>query len=60
MLVSPNRMIAKYSGRSNLSANVANGFTISTAAVIEITPPVNAANSVQPSAFAGRPLRAIA
>jgi hypothetical protein len=36
MLVSPNRMIAKYSGESNLSANVANGCTIATATAVDI------------------------
>jgi hypothetical protein len=58
-LVNPNRMIAKYSGESNFSANVANAFAIITAASVEKTPPWNAANSVQPSAFAGSPLCAI-
>ena len=59
-LVSPNRMIEKYSGESNLRANVANGCAIVTAARVDTRPPVRAANSVQPSALAGWPLCAIA
>jgi hypothetical protein len=60
MLVSPNRMIAKYSGESNLSANAANGCTMATATRVDTRPPVSAANSVHPNALAGLPLCAIA
>ncbi len=58
-LVSPNRTIAKYSGESKRSANFANGTASATADTAVMRPPKSAANSVQPSAFAGCPCRAI-
>ena len=59
-LVRPNRMMEKYSGESNLSAKLAKECAIATAASVETRPPVSAASKVQPSAFAGWPLCAMA
>ena len=59
-LVKPNSTIAKYSGESNVSATFAKGTASVTITVAVMSPPVNAANSVQPSACAGWPARAIA
>ena len=59
-LVKPNSTTAKYSGESNVSATFANGTASATITVAVIRPPVSAANSVQPSACAGSPARAIA
>ena len=59
-LVRPNTRIAKYSGEENRSAKLATGLVSSTMATADSRPPTSAAISVQPSAFAGSPLRAIA
>jgi hypothetical protein len=52
--------MAKYSGASNRSANFANGTASATAETAVSRPPHSAASSVQPSASAGWPWRAIA
>ena len=59
-LIRPNSRIAKYSGEENCSAKLATGFVSSTMATAESMPPPKAATSVQPSARAGSPFRAIA
>ena len=58
-LVRPKMMMAKYSGEENVSANLATGADASTITMVVIRPPPSAANSVQPSALAGWPLRAM-
>ncbi len=52
-------MMAKYSGVESVSAMRATGSENATMTQAETIPPAKAANSVQPSAFAGRPLRAM-
>ncbi|MNC97912.1 hypothetical protein D3C83_157230 [compost metagenome] len=52
-------MIAKYSGVESSSATRATGAERATMTQAETIPPANAANNVQPSAFAGNPLRAM-
>jgi hypothetical protein len=58
-LVRPKASMAKYSGLENCSAKVASGFVSATMTVAESSPPASAAISVQPSALAGWPLRAM-
>ena len=58
-LVRPNSRMQKYSGEEKRSANCASGWVSSTMMVADIKPPPSAAISVQPSAFAGLPLRAM-
>src|SRR5579885_254485 len=53
--VKPKKTAAKYSGGPNFRAISLNGTAKATITVDEISPPVNAATSAQPSALAARP-----
>ncbi len=53
--VNPKNTAAKYSGGPNLSAISLNGTANATMTVEEMSPPVKAATSAQPSALAARP-----
>ena len=57
--VRPSRITAKYSGVDSLSAMTATGPDRNTIAIAANRPPARAAKSVQPSARAGSPARAI-
>ena len=52
-------MMAKYSGEEKVRANLATGAEASTITMTITRPPPSAENSVQPSALAGWPLRAM-
>ena len=56
-LSKPNMTITKYSGEEKRSAKLASGCVSATITTADSKPPPSAATSVQPSAFAGLPLR---